>query len=260
MSGGLARLLGPAALLLLSHLVAGCFVEPLPEEPSRLFLQVDSLPAARRAASTFNPWDAQGLFHLEKWPKLVKAIVEAQDFTLASGTWPDPQRGVGLGESDTGEVSVELEVPAGAGRRLRALAFVVMSGDVFVYREERPLELDLVAGASSEARLRMVPHEAGQVELTVRCEQGNTGPWIPTEAALCDATGFVLTPPRPLKPTMVGSLTARFEKAPVGRPQWVRLTVSNGQQYLIVDQRQPTFSVARPGESRYVEVVIPCNF
>jgi hypothetical protein len=259
MSSALSRGPFPAAFLL-PLLIGGCFVEPLAEEPSRLSLQVDSLPPARRAAATFSPWDAQGLFHLEKWPKLVKAIVEAQDFTLASGTWPDPPRGVGLGESDTGEVSIELEVSAGSGRRLRALGFVVMAGEVFVYREEKPLELDLVAGASSEASLRMVPHETGQIELTVRCEQGNTGPWLPTEAALCDATAFVLTPPRPLKSTLVGSLTARFEQAPVGRPQWVRLTVSNGQQYLIVDQRKPTFSVARAGESRYVEVVIPCVF
>jgi hypothetical protein len=251
------------ALLLANLLLVGCFVQSR-EEATQLELTVGSLPPGRGPTASFAPWDSQGLFHLEDYPpgfpKLVKVSVETQDYTLTTGTWPDPQLGVGEGEKPGGEVSLTLEVPAGAGRRLSALGFVIINGEVFPFHEDQPLALDLQAGNTTEATLNMVPHPVGTVEITTRCEEGNLLPWQPTEVALVDAKAFVLQPAAQLQvDEFSGSLTAVFQRVPVGRPHWVRLTVSNGTLFTYIDKRTPTFTVSNQAELQPVTVAIPCK-
>jgi hypothetical protein len=251
------------ALSWLALLLAGCFVQSR-EEATQIELTVGSLPSGRGPSSSFAPWDSQGLFHLEDYPpgfpKLVRVAVETQDYTLTTGTWPDPQLGIGEGEKPGGEVSLTLEVPAGAGRRLTALGFVLMNGEVFPFHEDKPLALELAAGSTTEATLTLVPHPVGTVALTARCEEGNTQKWEPTEVALVDAKAFVLQPAQQLQlDPYTGSLTAIFPRVPVGRPHWVRLTVSNGQVFTYVDKRSPTFSVSNAAELQPVTVTIPCK-
>ena len=253
-----------ALLATLPLLAAGCFVESRPEPPSQLELTVGSLPLSRQPAANFAPWDTQGLFHLDNnppgFPKLVQVSVETQDFTLATGSWPDPQLGVGEGEKPGGAVSLSLDVPAGAGRRLTALGFVIVDDAVVAYHESAPLSLDLPAGNTTEATLDMAPLPVGTAEITARCEEGNGEPWEPTEVALVDAKAFVLHPAGQLEVNHdTGALKVTFSNVPLGRPHWVRLTVSNGQLYTYIDKRTPTFSVSSSTEVLPVDVAIACK-
>jgi hypothetical protein len=251
----------PLALVGLAALaLAGCLVSPLPEEEA-LELRLE-LPASgvRTPSAAFSPWDLQGLFHLEKFPKLVRVAVESQDYELTNGTWPDPSRGIGEGEGADGAVTVELSVPAGSGRRLRALGYLVdAEGEVKVYRELAPLTLSLVAGKVSEATLPMTAHPRGQVAFTVRCETGNQDPFQPFEVALVDAKALVMHPARRLAVDEVGALKVTIP-APVGRPHWTRITLRNASlgQFMALDVRKPTYVVASEGETAVVDLVVPC--
>jgi len=79
-----------ALLALLLPLLGGCLVSPLPDE-DELRIELALPPSGVRSPeATFTPWDSQGLFHLEKFPKLVRVAVESQDYELRTGTWPGP--------------------------------------------------------------------------------------------------------------------------------------------------------------------------
>ncbi len=240
---------------------SGCFVSPFEEEI--LSLRLELPPGAQRTASAaFSPWDLQGLFHLEKFPKLVRVAVESQDYELKTGTWPDPARGIGAGEAEDGAVQLELSVPAGSGRRLRALGYLVdAAGAVKVYREQAPLPLTLVPGTQSEATLPLVSHPSGQVELTVRCETGNQGPWLPFEVSLVDAKALVMHAPRRLELDATGALKVTIA-APVGRPHWTRVALRNASlaQLAYLDVRKPTYVVAAEGEKAVVDLPVSCAF
>jgi hypothetical protein len=262
-SSGRGRIAGPlVAALPLALLAAGCLVSPL-EETELLRLRLELPPAGERAATaSFSPWDPQGLFHLDRFPKLVRVAVESQDYELRTGTWPDPQLGIGAGEAADGAVGVELLVPAGSGRRLRALGYLLgLDGEVHVYREEAPLALSLVAGQASEATLPMAGHPGGLVELTVRCETGTQEAWQPFEVSLVDAKALVIHPARQLLADGNGALKVTIA-APVGRPHWTRLTLRNTSlgQLTTLDVRKPTYVVGVAGETAVVDLPIPCAF
>ena len=254
----IARLL---LLAPLAALAAGCFVSPLPEETLSLRLELPP-SGERQASATFSPWDPQGLFHMEKFPKLVRVAVESQDYELKTGTWPDPALGIGAGEGEDGSVGVELSVPAGSDRRLRALGYLLDgTGAVRVYREATPLTLSLIAGKQAEATLPMVVHPSGSVALTVRCETGNQEPWQPIEVSLVDAKAFVMHTPRRLGLDTTGALKVTIA-VPIGRPHWTRVTLKNAslEQLTVLDVRKPTYSVTTEGETAAVDLPIPCTF
>ncbi len=264
------RLLAPLLLaplllapLLLAPLLGGCLVEPLPEEAEvvRLQLGVELPPVGQRAAAeTTGPWDQQGLFHLDRFPKLVRVSVESQDYTLATGTWPTPEKGIGAGESATGEVAVEIAVAAGAGRRLTALGYLAGDGWVQVYREASPLSVDLVAGKTSDLKLDLFPHPAGSVEFSARCEEDSS--WRLTEVAAVDGRAFVIWPYQPLvDEDGSGVFRTTFHGLPTGRPYWARfrLQSKDGSQTALMDLRKPTFSVTAAGEKGVAAVTIPCQ-
>jgi hypothetical protein len=245
-------------------LLAGCLVSPLDDELAAVELRLDLPPAPRQAFETFNPWDQQGLFHLEKFGKLVRVAVEAQDYELRTGTWPDPARGIGDGEASDGTVGVRLLVPAGAGRRLRGLGYLVAPDpklavdQVLVYREETPLDLELVAGRVSEATLALRPHPMGTVEITARCEHGTIDPYQPFQVALVDARALVIHPSRTLAKDASEALKATLEVA-TGRPHWVRVTLRSGDKLKLMDVRKPTFSLAAAGDKAVVDLPLPCD-
>jgi hypothetical protein len=213
------------------------------------------------AGETYTPWNRRGLFELEKFPKLVRVAVEVQDYELTSATWPDPDRGIGSGEGAGGEVQIELRVPAGTGRRVRGLGFVTDGARVQTYQEQAPLSLDLVAGKPADLTLPLVPHEAGAAEVTVRCETGNQGPWLPIQIAPVDAKALVLYPPRNLTADANQALQVLLEGMPVGRPHQTRIVLRNrtsgklGELYLL----KPTFTVMQSKEKLAATLVVPCD-
>jgi hypothetical protein len=251
----------PRSLLLTALALTGCLVEPLADDSARISLAVGGLPSMTTIADSASPWDAQGFFQLSKFPKLVRVAVETQDFELKTGTWPDAEHGIGAGEGSTGEVTVELQVPAGAGRRLRALAFVTAPQQVNVYQEQQAQPLDLIAGQTREIALPMVYRAPGSASISVRCATGDGGDWRPVEVSIVDARALVIHPSRPLVADLQGALTATIEGLPLARYHWVRTVVQNVTtvQRKIVDFRSQTFTVASVEDRALVNLVIPCE-
>ncbi len=251
----------PSTLLLL--VCSGCFITSAEEEQAEVILSIGLPTSTGYALSTeFDPWDKQGLFHLEAFPKLVRVAVEYEDYELVTGTWPDRELGVGDGESSSGEVGVILTVPAGRSRTLRALGYIALGEQVQVYRELTPYDLDLIAGVPASAPLAMVQHESGSVSLTIRCESGNQGAWVPIQVSLVDARAMVLWPSTLLTPDQNSALKVTITGVPVGRPHWVRVTLFNGVQgtSTALDVRRPTFIVGSPRDDIPVAFDIPCVF
>jgi hypothetical protein len=254
----MSRRLALAAALALT----GCLVEPLSDDGARISLAVGGLPPMTTlAASAPSPWDSQGFFQLSTFPKLVRVAVEAQDFELKTGTWPNVEHGIGVGEGPAGEVTVELQVPAGAGRRLRALAFVTAPQQVVVYEEQQVQLLDLVAGQARDIVLPMVHRAPGSASIAVRCATGNQGPWQPSEVSVVDARALVIHPPRPVVADAQGALTAQIDGLPLARYHWVRTIVRHATtgQRQVVDFRAQTFAVASAGDQALVSLIIPCD-
>lgn len=252
---------------LIALLSGGCFVNPV-EETARMTLSVGVPPApsvsSKVQAQASKYWDTLGLFYLFRFPKYVRVAVEHADgYELASGTWPDPERGVGTsGEGPQGEVEVTMQVPVGNGRRLRVLGYVQDLDQVLVYGEAREQWLDLAAGQSLDLTIDTAPLPTGRVDLTVRCDQGNTGPYQPDRVLLVDVRAAVIFPAVELEPDQVTqSLKAELSGLPVGRYFWPRIIIRNtitGQEQS-VEVRNPTFRVTAPDETKAVSYVIPCG-
>ncbi len=254
-----------ASLGLLAALASGCLIQPVGEDDPWLELRLD-LPWVehRQQATTFNPWDGQGLFRLEAFPKLVRVAVEHDDYELTSATWPDREAGVGDGEGDDGEAGVLLQVPAGAGRRIRVLAFHVgEDGEVSLYAESAELLVDLAAGEKLDLVADVSRQATGRVEGTVRCREGNVAAWAPVDVALVDARAEVVYPSVPVSPdSTTSALIFGVPAVGLDRPHWARVGLvraSDGQR-TFVDVRVPTFSVATRTEAVAVNITIPCGF
>lgn len=258
-----ASSLGLSLGLVLNLSAAGCFVNSTDEDQVEVALTI-GVPATATYALTeeFDPWDKQGLFHLEAFPKLVRVAVEHEDYELVSATWPDRELGVGEGEGASGEVDISLTVPAGRGRSLRALGFIATGDRVQVYRELEPHSADLIAGSPLDATLAMIKHESGSVSLTIRCDSGNQTTWAPIQVSLVDARALVLWPPTLLTPDPNQALKATIEGVPAGRPHWVRVIMHNGAQgtSTALDIRRPTFAVGSVLDDIPVDLEIPCTF
>ena len=261
-----ARTVGALGLV---ALLAGCLIEPLPDEPVRLSLAVEVPPAGTRApTAATSPWDDQGYFRLgwpeenaaPRFPKLVRVAVEVNGLELKSGTWPDAARGIGAGESPTGEVNVELQVQAGAGRQLRALGFLHDGQSVLTYEESRPVAVDLVAGKSVSVDLLMAKRATAKASITVRCQSGSGGVWRPRGIAPADARALVIFPEVPLEMDgATGALVATPE-IPVARYHWVRAVLEHisTKEVRYIDKRQQTF-VTTAGQDTPVTVTLPCE-
>jgi hypothetical protein len=253
----------------LAALLGGCLVEPLPDEPVSLSFAVEVPPAGTRApTAATNPWDDQGYFRLgwpeenaaPRFPKLVRVAVEVNGLELKSGTWPDAARGIGAGESPTGEVNVELQVQAGAGRQLRALGFLHDGQSVLTYEESRPVAVDLVAGKSVSVDLLMAKRATAKASITVRCQSGSGGAWRPRGIALADASALVIFPELPLaEDAATGALVAE-PQVPVARYHWVRAILEHvtTKEVRYLDKRQQTF-VTAAGQTTAVNVSLPCE-
>ena len=261
-----ARTVGALGLV---ALLAGCLIEPLPDEPVRLSLAVEVPPAGERASMTAaTPWDDQGYFRLgwpdatsaPRFPKLVRVAVEVNGLELKSGTWPDAEHGIGAGESSSGEVQVELQVQAGAGRRLRALGFLHDGQDVLTYQESGTVAVDLVAGKTVAVDLQMARRATAAASITVRCQSGSGGAWRPRGIALADASALVIFPELPLaEDAATGALVAE-PQVPVARYHWVRAILEHvtTKEVRYLDKRQQTF-VTAAGQTTAVNVSLPCE-
>ena len=248
-------------LALALALVSGCFISPESGDSVLLSFAVE-LPHSQVYSQGFSPWDAQNQFYLTSFPKYVRVAVEPEgrDYEQAHATWPDPQRGIGVGEGPDGEVGVDLEVPPGR-YRLRVLGYVTDQGRVTAYAEQEVRTLSLEAGQSLDLELQTRPVETGRVALSVRCLQGNVAEWAPTQVMLWDARAALFFPPRALRPTVTGALEAEIPSVPVGRRFWVRIVVQHritGQEASVEVRR--FFGVEQPHELVPVSVVIPCSF
>lgn len=245
---------------------AGCFVTPIDDAdlvPLSLSL---SMPRGKGVfPATGSPFDNLDQFHLELFPKYARVAVslEGQDYELASGTWPDPETGIGTaGEGAQGQVEVTVKVPAGEARVFSALGYIYEEGKVIAYQEAEAKSVDLVAGQSTDVTLDMVQQESGAAEISVRCEYGNTGPWQPVSVSLIDAQAFVVFPPVRLdKDPITEALSVQLGGIPLGRlfqtRVYVEKVVSSDTKW--ADVRSPTFSVAEVSEIRAVNLTIPCH-
>jgi len=253
----------PLLLVLAGCLETGCLVSPLEEEGTlSVSTRLPCAAASQRSALSFNPWDASGIFQLELFPKLVRASVETQDFELTTGTWPSPELGIGTGEGPEGEVSISLKVPAGTGRRLRALGFLVEGSAVSLYTEEAEVQLELVAGQTRELALPLKRMPTGKGVLSVRCEAGNMGPWVPVQAALVDARALVLYPSVPLvEDPVAGTIKADLGSVAIGRYYWIRTYLVNRAADMgkYLDKRLETFSIQSESETALVNTVLACD-
>lgn len=248
----------------LALLTQACLVSPL-EEQAHVSLSLSLPPPAAgsvlAASGSNNPFDKQDLFHLDVFPKLVRVSVELEDYELTSATWPDPQDGVGQGEGTSGEVELDLIVPASQPLRLRALGLIHELDQVLVYREEKVQTVNLVAGRTEARTISMIRHESGTLSAIVRCEYGNIGDWLPYRLSIVDARAAAVYPP--VKLTVdpdSGALKAKIPGAPVGRPFWARIYVINTLgDVKFLDQRIPTFQLDTANELTPVTLTVPCH-
>ena len=239
---------------------------------------------------TFNPWDSEGVFLLEKWSKYVRVAVEHADgYELEPiqetkkandpcklcypGSWPSPTRGIGAGEGQYGEVEVELRLPAGDNRRLRALAFLVETGGtrVLVYKEdtiktgagEAVQTMDLTAGAELDLRVSMTSHPAGTVAANIRCNAtSGAEEYVPTKLALRDARALVQYPFQALTRN-AHDHTAAVIGVPVGRPHYTVVQLqhaTDATRLKTVVIKKPSFAVSTANDTQAVTLDIPCKY
>lgn len=253
---------GACALALVLGL-GGCLVQPSDGEQTvtiGLSLRAPG-PALQQGGTPPQLWDATGLFDLGRFPKLVRAAVWFEDYELAATTWPHPKTGLGSGEGPSGEVSLSLVVPAGANRRLRVLGYYhdAAARRVLVYSEAGTYRLDVGAGKTTELAVNTTLHRSGNLDLTVRCQSGDAGPFQPYAVALVDARALVLHPSRTLQ-SEAGALKLAVRGLPADRPHWARVFVQTPLgQAKTLDVRKPTFSVPAGSSTQAVNLVIPCN-
>jgi hypothetical protein len=245
---------------------AGCFVTPIEDaELVQLTLSLNMPQGKGTFPVTGSPFDNLDQFHLELFPKYVRVAVsvEGEDYDLTSGTWPDPETGIGpAGEGAQGQVEVSLTVPAGEDRLFSALGYVHEEGKVIAYQEAEAKSVDLVAGQDRDVTLDMVSQKSGTAEISVRCEYGNTGAWQPVQVSLIDAQAFVLFPPVHLeKHPITQALSVQLGGIPLHRlfqtRVYVENVVSGGTKW--ADVRSPAFSVSEVSEIRAVNLTIPCH-
>ncbi|MFH1130164.1 MAG: hypothetical protein V1754_02440 [Pseudomonadota bacterium] len=247
-------------LLLVCCCMFGCFVSPFPEDNSvQMVFSVGISGKQISAQTSADPWDSKGLFLLEKFPKYVRIAVEVEDYELEKGTWPDPKLGIGTGEGPNGEVEVQLTVPAGVGRRIRALGFLAESNRVLVYKEARAKEMELVAGGTLDVAVDMVAYESGSVRIVVRCEEGKEGPWIPDRLSLIDLSAQVLHPALNFEGNGEGAYLLDISPFPVGRTYWARIYQKNGKEERSEDLRETSLNMLIAGENKNVALTVPCN-
>lgn len=279
------------SLLAASALLGGCFVDSTdPVDVVELSLSLNPPGTGMVATgSTFNPWDSQGVFLLEKWSKYVRVSVEHEDGyelppiqepSKKSGScalcypasWPSPAAGIGSGEGEFGEVDVALRLPAGNKRRLRALAYLVETGKsrVLVYKEDTVKTkagktvqtMDLTAGTELDLRVSMTMHPAGKAAVTVRCKAGaGADNYAPTSLAVRDARAQVQHPFLALTKS-TGSYSAVVSGVPVGRPHYTLIKlkhVSDTSKELTVTVMKPSFSVAIANDTLAVNLDISCQ-
>ena len=280
------------ALLAVAALMGGCFVDS--SDPGYLVELRLSLNApgssVMATGATFSPWDSEGVFQLEKWSKYVRVAVEHKDgYELEPlqdarqggqasdacplcypGSWPSPAKGIGAGEGEYGEVEVELKLPAGDNRRLRALAYLVETGKLRVYKEDtvktsagkKVESMDLTAGSELDLRVSMTGHPAGKVNATFRCSTTSTDDYVPYRLALRDAWAQVQYPFQVLTEG-TDSYTAEVTGVPVGRPHYtvVQLKHPTDERKLkTVVVKKPSFTVSMANDTQVVNLDIPCNF
>ena len=214
--------------------------------------------ATYAAGSDFSPWDEYGQFHLGTFPKYVRVAVEHQDYELVNATWPDPKAGMGSGEGAEGEVDVTLEAPAGAARRVQVLGFVTDLDWVLVYGGGTVV--DLVAGQDADLTVATTRLETGRIDMTVRCQQGNAGYWVPDRVMLWDARAAVLFPPHTLKQVSpTGALGVEIESVPVERQFWARVVLRHmvtGAETSV--EARNFFGVEQPDEMQAVNIIVLC--
>ena len=282
------------ALLAAAALMVGCFVdstEPGHVVDLRLSLNAPGSSVVATGA-TFSPWDSEGVFQLEKWSKYVRVAVEHRDgYELEPlqdarqggqasdacalcypGSWPSPTKGIGAGEGEYGEVDVELKLPAGDNRRLRALAYLVETGKsrVLVYMEDTVKTsagktvktMDLIAGSELDLRVSMTLHPAGKVNATIRCGASGADNYVPYRLALRDARAQVMYPFQALTRS-TDSYTTEITGVPVGRPHYTVIQlkhVTDGSLLKTVVVKKPSFAVTIPNDTLAVNLDIACKF
>ncbi len=285
-----ARLL---PLTLSAALLAGCFVDSTePEEVVQLTLSLGAPGTSLAASPTFNPWDKEGVFQLEKWSKYVRVAFEHKDgYELEPiqppkkaddpcalcypASWPSPALGIGAGEGEYGEVEVDLKLPAGNNRRLRALAYLVETGRsrVLVYREDtvktaagkKVQTMDLTAGAQLDLRVSMTMHPAGKVAATLRCTAATGAKeYAPARIALRDARAQVQYPFVKLtQATGEISYTVEIPGVPTLRPHYAvvelrQIEDTSKTRTLVI--KKPSFTLSIPNDTLAVNLDIPCKF
>ena len=279
------------SLLAAAALMGGCFVDSTdPLDVVELSLSLNTPGTGMLATSpTFTPWDSEGVFLLEKWSKYVRVAVEHKDgYELEPiqepkkannacalcypGSWPSPDKGIGEGEGEYGEVEVALKLPAGDNRRLRALAYLVEPGKprVVVYKEDtvktsagkKVESMDLTAGTELDLRVSMTRHPAGTASVTVRCKVGaGTDTYTPVGLALRDARAQVQYPFVALTKG-TDSYTAVISGVPVGRPHYTLIKlehVTDGSKVQTVTIKKPSFTVEIDNDTLAVNLDISCQ-
>ena len=258
-------------LVLIGALLVGpaCLVSPMDQEYVQLTVGLDTPAAARplTGGGAFNPWDAQGLFHLgqttanNEFPKLVRVSLSAQGKKTVTGTWPDPKKGIGGGEGTAGEVEVSLTAPSGSGYTLGAVAWLASAAGVKAYSPSKTVQLDLIAGKQSDATLDMALAATGSLEGSVGCN-GGSGIWTPYAVSLVDAEAQLLYPRSLLQmDPYLGHFALTIKDVPVGRTGWLRVILRNTNNVeKSLDVRTPTYAVTRAGDKGLVTLQVPCNF
>lgn len=279
--------------VLAAALLAGCFVDSTePEEIVQVTLSLGAPGTSLATSPTFNPWDKEGVFQLDKWSKYVRVAFEHKDgYELEPiqppkkandpcalcypASWPSPTLGIGEGEGEYGEVQVTMKLPAGNNRRLRALAYLVETGKsrVLVYREDtvktaagkKVQTMNLTAGAQLDLRVSMTLHDAGKVAATVRCTAA-TGArsYAPARIALRDARAHVQYPFQKLtQATGDTSYTVEVTGVPTARPHYVVIELrgtSDTTKTRTLVVKKPSFAVNTPNDTLAVNLDIPCQF
>ncbi len=102
----------------------------------------------------------QGLFVLETAGAYVALTASAADMDTVKESWP-VEPGDYLPGTDY--VDLTLKVPAGAARRVEAIAFLFADGRPYAFLEEQKLLVDLEEGETRDITIELLEAEVGEV-------------------------------------------------------------------------------------------------
>ena len=102
----------------------------------------------------------QGLFLLETAGAYVALSASAPDMDEVKDSWPDEAADYSPGVDF---VDLELAVPAGYNRQVRAVAFLFADGRPYAFLQETALSVDLQEGETREVTIELLEAEVGEV-------------------------------------------------------------------------------------------------